>query len=67
LGVLLDKCKRGLRKFFGSFETLPFIDKVYGENLRLQKVTFWLSPRQCFASKFSEEKLRFSALARARG
>ena len=67
MGVLLDKCKRGLGKFFRSFESLPFIDNVYGENLRLQKVTFWLSPRQCFASKFFEEKLRFSALARARG
>ncbi len=66
MGVLLDKCKRGLGKFFRSFESLPFIDNVYGENLRLQKVTFWLSPR-LFASKFSEEKLRFSALARARG
>jgi len=29
-------------------------------------VTFWLSPR-LFASKFSEEKLWFSALARDRG
>ena len=67
MGVLLDKCKRGLRKFFGSFETLPFIDNVYGENLRHQKVTFRLSPKQCFASKFLEEKLWFSALARARG
>ena len=66
LGVLLDKCKRGLRKVFRSFETLPFIDNVYGENLRLQKVTFWLSPKQClllsssrrnFGSRLFEKEL----------
>ncbi len=38
----MNKCKRGLRMFFRSFETLPFIDNVYGENLRHQKVTIYL-------------------------
>ncbi len=65
-GVLLDKCKRGLGKFFRSFESLPFIDNVYGENLRHQKVTFWLSPKQClllsssrrnFGSRLFEKEL----------
>jgi hypothetical protein len=35
-----------------ELETLPFIDKVYGENLRLQKGTF-CSKSEAVASKFS--------------
>jgi hypothetical protein len=52
-------------KVFRSFETLPFIDDVYGENLRLQKGTFWLSPKLLPLSS-PEEKLWFSALAKAK-
>jgi hypothetical protein len=64
LGILLNKCKRRLRKYFG-LETLPFIDKVYGKNLRLQKGTFCLSLKLLLLSS-PEEKLWFSALARAK-
>jgi len=39
------------------------MDNVYGENLRLQKGTFWLSPRLLPLSS-PEEKLWFSALRR---
>jgi hypothetical protein len=52
-------------KVFRSFETLPFIDDVYGENLRLRKGTFWLSLRLLPLSS-PEEKLWFSALARVK-
>jgi hypothetical protein len=51
LGVLLNKCKRRLRKYF-KLETLPFIDKVYGENLSLRKGTFCFKS-EAVASKFS--------------
>ncbi len=47
-----------------KFETLPFIDKVHGEILRLQKGTFWLSLKLLLLNS-PEEKLWFSALARA--
>jgi hypothetical protein len=50
-------------KVFQSFKTLPFIDNVYGENLRLQKGTFRLSPRLLLLSS-PEEILWFSALRR---
>jgi hypothetical protein len=50
-------------KVFQSIETLPFIDNVYGENLRPQKGTFWLSPRLLPLSS-PEEKLWFLALRR---
>ncbi len=50
-------------KVFRSFKTLPFIDNVYGENLRLQKETFWLRPRLLPLSS-PEETLWFSALRR---
>jgi hypothetical protein len=52
-------------KVFRSFKTLPFIDNVYGEKLRLRKGTFWLSPRLLPLSS-PEETLWFSALARAK-
>ncbi len=48
-----------------KLETLPFIDYVHGENLRLQKGTFWLSLKLLLLSS-PEEKLWFSALARAK-
>ena len=48
-------------KVFQSFETLPFIDNVHGENLRLEKGTVCISPRLLPLSS-PEEKLWFSAL-----
>jgi hypothetical protein len=52
-------------KVFSKLETLPFIDKVYGENLSLQKGTFRLSLKLKLLSS-PEERLWFSALARAK-
>jgi hypothetical protein len=48
-----------------KLETLPFIDEVYGENLRLQKGTFCLSLKLLLLSS-PEGELWFSALARAK-